>query len=57
MQRYLLKAGWLGKGWGWGMKGSMVGWLRGTRTGIKAGFVLSSCSEQEATLCLCWAAV
>lgn len=39
------------------MKGSTVGWLRGTRIGIKAGFVLSSCSEQEATLCLCWAAV
>lgn len=35
-----------------GMKGSEVGWLRGTRSGIKTGFVLSSDSEQEAFLCL-----
>ena len=34
------------------MKGSEVGSLRGTRTGIKVGFVLSSGSEQEAALCL-----
>lgn len=36
-----------------GMKGSEVGWLRGTRTGMKGGFVLLSDSEQEAALCLC----
>lgn len=34
------------------MKGSEVDWLRGNRTGMKAGFVLSSGSEQEAALCL-----
>ena len=34
-----------------GMKGSEVGWLRGTWNGIKTGFVLSSDSEQEVFLC------
>lgn len=35
-----------------GMKGSEVGCLRATSSGIKTGFVLSSDSEQEVALCL-----